>query len=738
MSFTGIPWQCTEDHCGRVPAKQNRVNYCRIFTTIKPFVLKYGYTRFNDSFGKAEFENAQPRELMSQTNQDEPQTGDFQPAGPESSRTTESERIAGKNGDNEAIAPTAADFADEVVETWDDEDPVDDAPPVALIAEIQPPCPEVRDPAGADEDNSFRGISSFLQASFENSAVDPDDTQPVETPPDCILDCPDATATATSPVEPMQAPPLIPDDACNPGLDREPADAPEAGLAADPVPAAEPPIETPAEPQLGPSDDTVPDEDARTTAPEATPFFPIPDMLPDLPPEDTKELPRGGSRRRRNKRSAVGVLFNIFSWLVLVAFFLAIGLALVYYRYGSDRLYNNQFESSRTVILTVNPGDRLSHILARMRDERLLSSYMAIDDAYLMRYLAWINDNSSKIKSGAYKLNASMSLSEIYNRLIEGSQDFKVTIPEGKTVREVAAIVKKKNDAFDEERFIELTRDPAFIGQLGLQVPSLEGYLYPSTYFFGPGMKEEDLVKMMVKTFKETVQAGFEGVTKSDDLSFHDHVVMASLIEREARKESDRPLIASVIFNRLKKDMKLDIDATVNYALNEWSRPLTFEDLKIEHPYNTYLRKGLPPGPICNPQISSLLATFRPEKSEYLYYVYKGDDTHAFARTYEEHLANIRLYRKGRDNAGPDRNGKSANASSPATGSAESGTSATGNGQSRDSESSASAATKTTAERTPATKQSSASARGQGSRNRSAVANSSRAGGKSATRKSSQ
>ncbi|MCX7626303.1 MAG: endolytic transglycosylase MltG [Candidatus Sumerlaeaceae bacterium] len=367
-----------------------------------------------------------------------------------------------------------------------------------------------------------------------------------------------------------------------------------------------------------------------------------------LPPsEETQEVP--GSAGGKSRRSFFGRVANAFGWLMVLAVFALIGFAALYYRYASDRLYNIQFESNRTIILRVAPGDRLNTIIEKLRDEGLLGSYLGIDDAYLLRYLAWLNENSHKIKTGVYRLNSSMSLSEIYDKLIAGSQDFKITIPEGKTAKETAAIIKKKLDGFSEERFLQLVENPEFISRLGLSVPSLEGYLYPDTYFFAPGMKEEDIIRTMVENFVKRAETNLRDIERTETsipLTFHEHVIVASLVEREARLDTERPLIASVIFNRLKKGMKLDIDATINYALGDWGKRLTFEDLKTSSPYNTYLHKGLPPGPICNPQMNSLVATFKPAQTNYLFYVYKGDGSHAFAETYEEHLANIRLYRK--------------------------------------------------------------------------------------------
>jgi UPF0755 protein len=382
---------------------------------------------------------------------------------------------------------------------------------------------------------------------------------------------------------------------------------------------------------------------------EEEPFFEIPKHLPSIPAEDTEAIV---GRREHGRRGMFWLLFTFVIWGALLFIFISVTASLIYYKYATQRLFDkSEMESGREFVLTINPGDRFSTIVESLRNEHIINTYMGIDDKYLMRYLAWSNENSNLIKAGAYKLNTAMSLDEIYEKLIKGSQDFRITIPEGKTADEIAAIIRKKNDSFDGEEFVRLTKDPSFISRIGLNVPSLEGYLYPSTYFFGPGMKEQDLIRTMVKTFRETIEPKLSDVVKKDDLTFHQHIIMASLIEREARIDSDRPIIASVIFNRLKKEMPLQVDASVHFALQNWSRPLTYADLKIDSPYNTYRNKGLPPGPICNPRAASILATYQPADTDYLYYVYKGDGSHAFAKTFEEHKANVRLYRKARPEA---------------------------------------------------------------------------------------
>jgi UPF0755 protein len=397
---------------------------------------------------------------------------------------------------------------------------------------------------------------------------------------------------------------------------------------------------------LGVEPPPTPNVDETPAATES--FFPIPDeVAPPSAHEDTAEIVH--RRRRRRPRTGasgpISTLLNLLLWFVLIVFLLLLGTAALYGKYARDRLYAEQPEIERTFIVTVNQGDRLPQIIDRLREKRLLRSYMGVDDAYLLKFLARVNENSHQIKAGIYKFNSTMGLNDVYAKLVKGSQDFKITIPEGKTVAETADILKSKIEDFDTGRFVDLARNPAFIKSLKLDIPSLEGYLMPSTYFFGPAMREEELMRKMVEAFEVAVKESLQSVA-NDDFSFQEHLIMASLIEREARLDEDRPIIASVIFNRLKKEMPLQIDATVHYALKDWSRPLTFADLKIDSPYNTYKHKGLPPGPICSPRIASLRATYETQPTDYLFYVLKGDGKHAFAATGAEHEKNVQFYRK--------------------------------------------------------------------------------------------
>jgi UPF0755 protein len=218
-----------------------------------------------------------------------------------------------------------------------------------------------------------------------------------------------------------------------------------------------------------------------------------------------------------------------------------------------------------------------------------------------------------------------------------------VTFPEGYTLKKIAARLKEKGLIQDEKSFLMLTKTQGKSFKAGFPLPAnLEGYLFPDTYTFAQGADEKTIVQTLLSTFERKVAAKITASGKP----VNETLIKASLIEREAEVEEDRAKIAGVIENRLKKSMRLQIDATVQYALPEHKPRLLFADLKFKSPYNTYLHKGLPPGPICSPGLPSVEAALAPERSSYLFYVAgKDGKKHLFATTFAEHQRNIKSVR---------------------------------------------------------------------------------------------
>jgi UPF0755 protein len=221
----------------------------------------------------------------------------------------------------------------------------------------------------------------------------------------------------------------------------------------------------------------------------------------------------------------------------------------------------------------------------------------------------------------------------------------RVTFPEGSTIWDVGRILEKHGLA-RQAGIVDLARDEEFISSLGLEFPSLEGYLFPNTYFFRASHNETLILQTMVEQFRRHFRDSWKERAKELGFTVHEVVVLASLVESEAKVDSERPLIAAVFLNRLKKDMFLQCDPTAVYDLPDFCGPVTKEHLKRQTPYNTYQKKGLPMGPICNPGAKSLEAVLYPKEVPYLYFVSKNDGTHQFSETLSDHHRAVRNYRK--------------------------------------------------------------------------------------------
>lgn len=238
----------------------------------------------------------------------------------------------------------------------------------------------------------------------------------------------------------------------------------------------------------------------------------------------------------------------------------------------------------------------------------------------------------NKIQAGDFRLSPSMSAEQIAKELTMGTLDIWVTIPEGKRAAEIAEILQAKLPSFE----------PSWTSELEKQ----EGYLFPDTYLIPRDYTIDDIIPIFTNTFYKKIEE--IGLTKNDP-KLHDIVITASLLEREAKTDDEKPIIAGIMQNRLNADIGLQIDATIQYAKgkigDKWWNPVTLEEYKsVKSPYNTYLVTGLPPGPISNPGIESLRAAANPQKTSYLYYLHGKDGVIRYARTLEEHNANTRKY----------------------------------------------------------------------------------------------
>ena len=180
-------------------------------------------------------------------------------------------------------------------------------------------------------------------------------------------------------------------------------------------------------------------------------------------------------------------------------------------------------------------------------------------------------------------------------------------------------------------------------------IKSLEGFLYPSTYYFDKDAKPKDIIKEMLSLFDKSYTDKLKKKQKERNMTLQEVVNLASIVEKEAVIDEDRPIIASVFYNRLEIGMPLQSDATLQYIFETRKKSITYNDLKIDSPYNTYIKKGLPPTPIANPSIKSIEAVLEPSNTDYLYFVASIDGGNVYSKTYEEHKTNVNKYRKDRD-----------------------------------------------------------------------------------------
>jgi len=254
---------------------------------------------------------------------------------------------------------------------------------------------------------------------------------------------------------------------------------------------------------------------------------------------------------------------------------------------------------------------------------------------------------SKMIKAGEYRLNSGMAPIRIMEILTRGIIiTYPVTIPEGFSIEQIGEILAESS-LVNKTSFVSLAYEQSVLRKYGIYGPSLEGYLYPDTYQFGRGLSPATIIDVMVKRFYEVVEPYRKRIEESG-MTIEEVVTLASIVEKETGRAEERPLIASVFLNRIKKRMRLESDPTVIYGINDFTGNLTRNDLSEFTPYNTYIIRGLPLGPIANPGLESIKAVLYPSETDYLYFVSKNNGTHHFSRTLEEHNRAVEIYQKKR------------------------------------------------------------------------------------------
>ncbi|RNC29313.1 MAG: Endolytic murein transglycosylase [Candidatus Dichloromethanomonas elyunquensis] len=301
-------------------------------------------------------------------------------------------------------------------------------------------------------------------------------------------------------------------------------------------------------------------------------------------------------------------------------------------------------DSGQDQVFVLEAGMTASQIAQELKDKNI------IRNAEVFRQLCKINKADSKLVAGLYYLSPAMSAQAILNILLQGPHPdvIRVTIPEGYSVAEIVNTLVKDGLGTQDEFYKVMqtysAKDYDFLTGVPAGNNRLEGFLFPDTYFFDRKSKPKDVVDRFLGRFNKELTPETKARLEEMHVSVFTWVTKASMVEKEAAKEAERPLIAGVFENRLRTGMPLQSCATVQYVLGEVKPVLSLTDIEIDSPYNTYKNPGLPPGPIANPGHASLNAALYPARTDYFYFVAKNDGTHAFAVTYDEHLKNTKKY----------------------------------------------------------------------------------------------
>lgn len=292
------------------------------------------------------------------------------------------------------------------------------------------------------------------------------------------------------------------------------------------------------------------------------------------------------------------------------------------------------------VPFSIKPGEGFASVNGRLKNQKLIRS------AKLFHRYAQFKSLMTSFKTGDYIVKPGMTMVQIMNMFVEGkSLTISVTIPEGRNIYEIADILKNSEVIDSTEAFLIAAKNPEFTQSLSIPAARVEGYLFPDTYQFSKLMNPEMVIRAMVRTFEQqTSNLNFSHPFLKNK---HDIVILASMVEKETGAAWERPRIAGVFLNRLKKPMRLQSDPTTIYGVWEtWDGNLRRRHLQEVTPYNTYRINGLPKGPIANPGLLAIQAVLEPEEHGFYYFVSKNDGTHIFSATYKDHRAAVEEWQK--------------------------------------------------------------------------------------------
>jgi UPF0755 protein len=290
-------------------------------------------------------------------------------------------------------------------------------------------------------------------------------------------------------------------------------------------------------------------------------------------------------------------------------------------------------------VVVIKEGMSLKEVAENLEQHNIITSQT------LFMQWARFNGYSRMIKAGEYQLSPDMTPLQIMEKIIKGIIiTHPVTIPEGYSINQIAELLADKG-LVDKDKFLIYTQDKKVLEKYDISGPNLEGHLYPDTYNFGLGLSCESITDTMIKRFQEIVKPLLPAI-KQSGRTLNEVVTLASIVEKETGKAEERPLIASVFLNRIRMNMRLESDPTVIYGIKDFNGNITKKDLSRKTPYNTYVIRGIPPGPIANPGYEAIHAVIYPDQTEYLYFVSKNDGSHYFSKDLKEHNRAVYTYQK--------------------------------------------------------------------------------------------
>lgn len=342
-------------------------------------------------------------------------------------------------------------------------------------------------------------------------------------------------------------------------------------------------------------------------------------------------------RKKRRNKSRYSKLSLYFFILIIIIVPISISI------WWSQNL-KPVSDSTQTRVFVIEQGMNAKEVALSLEGDNFIRNAKAFE------LLCKLEKADAKIMAGVYNLNSSMSSKEILSALLKGPipDVVKITIPEGYTLEEILDVLVANGLGTKQEFYQAMhsldTDDYEFLKDVPMTEKRLEGFLFPDTYLFAKDSEPKAILAKFLDRFERELTEETVARLKQLNISIYTWVTKASIVEREAAKAEERPLIAGVFENRLNNGMALESCATVQYILNERKPILSYDDIAIDSPYNTYKYSGLPPGPIANPGHASLNAVLYPAKTDYLFFVAKSDGSHAFAVTYKEHLKNVSKY----------------------------------------------------------------------------------------------